>query len=886
MSNKRWDPSSLEIKTLSVENTLTPLVMQVTTLVNTSSPSNYPKGRSKKAAILVSAVEKATEALIKRGTEIAEQHSEHKEDMESVLNDTRQAGNEMSTTAREFADDPCSSQKRAAMVTAARALLCALTRLLILADMVDASALLNALRSVQYDLSMIQKASSDEELRKYFQMLGPNAVLLNAHAARRQAELKDARLKDDLASARAILKKNTTMLMTAARVYVRFPELDEARSNRDFIYKQVCEAVNKISDVTQGKHNIDDENLLDLHNGPGELAAALDEFDLSIVIDPLAYREIKARPELEERLETIISGAALMADSSCTRNERRDRIVAECNAVRQALQDLLSCYMCYNMSGSGPNKQNDQQLVGSLDEMRRKTKDLRKQLRKAVIDHVSDTYLETSVPLLVLIDAAKAGRQDKVEEFGDLFSTHAAKLVEVAHLACSMSSNEEGVKLVKFAATQISKLCPQVINAARILGLRNTSSIALENMEAFKQAWELQVRLLTEAVDDITTIDDFLSVSENHILEDVNTCVQAVQEKNPQLLDNTAGAIRGRAARICNVVNAEMENYEPGFYTEKVLESVNQLGALMDNFAQQVVTAVDALMNKETVDENEFVGACRLIYDGVINIRKAVLLKGGTEAESDVEYEYEKDNSNTFDTRSKSSVHTELDDYPEIQGTLTAREAYRLVPEEEKQKIAAQVETFKTEKNKFDLEVEKWDDTGNDIIVIAKAMCTIMMEMTDFTRGKGPLKTTMDVINAAKKISEHGEKLDKLANKIVDQCQESETKKDLIAYLKRIALYCHQLNITSKVKADVQNISGNLIVSGLDSATSLIQAAKNLMNSVILTVKYSYVASTKYPRNSNFTSPVVWKIKAIKPEKVSIKPGKSQVSIKARKKAS
>lgn len=36
-------------------------------------------------------------------------------------------------------------------------------------------------------------------------------------------------------------------------------------------------------------------------------------------------------------------------------------------------------------------------------------------------------------------------------------------------------------------------------------------------------------------------------------------------------------------------------------------------------------------------------------------------------------------------------------------------------------------------------------------------------------RGKGPLKTTMDVINAAKKISEYGTKLDKLARQIADQ---------------------------------------------------------------------------------------------------------------------
>ena len=73
----------------------------------------------------------------------------------------------------------------------------------------------------------------------------------------------------------------------------------------------------------------------------------------------------------------------------------------------------------------------------------------------------------------------------------------------------------------------------------------------------------------------------------------------------------------------------------------------------------------------------------------------------------------------------------------------------------------------------------------------------------------------MDVINAAKKISEAGTQLDKLCRTIADQCPDSSTKNDLIAYLQRINLYCHQLNITSKVKADVQNISGELIVSGV-----------------------------------------------------------------------
>lgn len=54
----------------------------------------------------------------------------------------------MSLAAREFADDPCSSLKRGNMVRAARNLLSAVTRLLILADMVDVHLLLKSLRVV------------------------------------------------------------------------------------------------------------------------------------------------------------------------------------------------------------------------------------------------------------------------------------------------------------------------------------------------------------------------------------------------------------------------------------------------------------------------------------------------------------------------------------------------------------------------------------------------------------------------------------------------------------------------------------------------------------------------------------------------------------------
>uniref|UniRef100_M4A6T6 Catenin (cadherin-associated protein), alpha 1 n=1 Tax=Xiphophorus maculatus TaxID=8083 RepID=M4A6T6_XIPMA len=816
--NFKWDPKSLEIRTLAVERLLEPLVTQVTTLVNSSNkgPSNKKKGRSKKAHVLAASVESATQNFLEKGEKIAKESQFLKDELTAAVEDVRKQGESMRQASGEFAEDPCSSVKRGNMVRAARALLSAVTHLLVLADMSDVYKLL-----VQLKL-----------------------------------ELKDVHHKDQMAAARGVLQRNVPMLYTASCACLQHPDVAAYKANRDLIYKQLQQAVSGISNAAQATST--EDSALAQPGGAGELAYALNNFDKQIILDPVGFSEERFRPSLEERLESIISGAALMADSSCTRDDRRERIVAECNSVRQALQDLLSEYM-----GNAGRKDKSDALNTAIDRMTKKTRDLRRQLRKAVMDHVSDSFLETNVPLLVLIEAAKNGNEKEVKEYAQVFREHANKLIEVANLACSISNNEEGVKLVRMAASQLEALCPQVINAALALAAKPNSKVAQDNMDVFKDQWEKQVRVLTDAVDDITSIDDFLSVSENHILEDVNKCVIALQEKDVDGLDRTAGAIRGRAARVVHVVTSEMDNYEPGVYTEKVLEATKLLtDSVMPRFTEQVESAVEALSaGSQPVDENEFIDASRLVYDGIRDIRKAVLMIRTPEELDDSDFETE-----DFDSRSKTSVQTEDD---QLIAGQSARAIMAQLPQEQKAKIAEQVASFQEEKSKLDAEVSKWDDSGNDIIVLAKQMCMIMMEMTDFTRGKGPLKNTSDVIKAAKKIAEAGTKMDKLGRSIADLCPDSSCKQDLLAYLQRIALYCHQLNICSKVKAEVQNLGGELVVSGLDSAMSLIQAAKNLMNAVVSTVKASYVASTKYQKNKNMEAlnmpAVSWRMKA--PEK-------------------
>ncbi|KAK1789396.1 hypothetical protein P4O66_015329 [Electrophorus voltai] len=343
--NFKWDPKSLEIRTLAVERLLEPLVTQVTTLVNSSNkgPSNKKKGRSKKAHVLAASVETATQNFLEKGEKIARESQFLKEELTAAVEDVRKQGESMRQASGEFVEDPCSSVKRGNMVRAARALLSAVTHLLVLADMADVYQLLLQLKLVEESLMKVRNAGTEQDLGIHYKALKPEVDKLNLMAAKRQQELKDVHHKDQMAAARGVLQRNVPMLYTASRACLQHPDVAAYKANRDLIYKQLQHAVSGISNAAQATSS--EDPAFSQPAGGGELAGALNNFDKQIIVDPMSFSEERFRPSLEERLESIISGAALMADSSCTRDDRRERIVAECNSVRQALQDLLSEYM-------------------------------------------------------------------------------------------------------------------------------------------------------------------------------------------------------------------------------------------------------------------------------------------------------------------------------------------------------------------------------------------------------------------------------------------------------------------------------------------------------------------------------------------------------------
>lgn len=126
---------------------------------------------------------------------------------------------------------------------------------------------------------------------------------------------------------------------------------------------------------------------------------------------------------------------------------------------------------------------------------------------------------------------------------------------------------------------------------------------------------------------------------------------------------------------------------------------------------------------------------------------------------------------------------------------------------EQRDKLNAELTSLRREKTNFDREVLKWDERSNEIVVLAKQMCVIMMDMIKFTRGFGPFTSTMDIIVAAKQITEIGVKLEKLCRKLADECPESQSKKELLEYLGALPLFCNQLSICSKVQENIIDVN-------------------------------------------------------------------------------
>jgi catenin alpha len=225
----------------------------------------------------VQAVEVSIQNFLDRGEEIVRDNPDAAQQLTAVLAEVQTTGEVMVTASRQFVADPCSSERRAAMVKAARALLTAVTRLLVVADMLDVRALMRYVTDADGALDHVRAATNQQELNDRFARFRAAMDELNRQTGRRANDLRNVLDRDDLQAARAILKTNTPILYAASKSFIRHAECDVAGANRDYAVGEVQRALDAMRELIDGRRPADGHLAL-MHSRIGALMSELDRF--------------------------------------------------------------------------------------------------------------------------------------------------------------------------------------------------------------------------------------------------------------------------------------------------------------------------------------------------------------------------------------------------------------------------------------------------------------------------------------------------------------------------------------------------------------------------------------------------------------------------------
>ncbi|XP_026961083.1 alpha-catulin isoform X3 [Sagmatias obliquidens] len=454
--------SGLEIKTRSVEQTLLPLVSQITTLIN-------HKDNTKKSDKTLQAIQRVGQAVnlavgrfVKVGEAIANENWDLKEEISIACVEAKQAGEtiaaltDMSSLNRPESDGQITIfTDKTGVIKAARLLLSSVTKVLLLADRVVIKQIIRSRNKVLATMERLEKVNNFQEFVQIFSQFGNEMVEFAHLTGDRQNDLKDEKKKAKMAAARAVLEKCTMMLLTASKTCLRHPNCESAHKNKEGVFDRMKVALDKVIEiVTECKPNGEtDISSISIFTG-------IKEFKMNIE----TLREnlyFQSKETLSAMLDALLERTEDFTDCAYTSHEHRERILELSAQARMELQQLISVW---------------------IEAQRKKTKSIDEELELAILK-ISHSLNELKKEL----------HSTAVQLAADLVKYHADHVVLKALKLTGVEGNLEGLAEYACKLSEQKERLVEIISAAETLTLHPSSKIAKENLDVFCEAWESQI---------------------------------------------------------------------------------------------------------------------------------------------------------------------------------------------------------------------------------------------------------------------------------------------------------------------------------------------------------------------------------------------------------
>ncbi|XP_047504359.1 alpha-catulin isoform X4 [Pieris napi] len=487
-----------KIKTHSIEKTLLPLIKQISSLVSTRGDAAGGAAVQRVGAAVACAVER----FVAVGETIADDNPDVRHSMVLACKEARSAGRAIERV--------CSGTDGAGMVSAARALLAAVTRVLLLADMVVVRQLLLAKDKVARSLDRLESVSNFAEFVRAFTEFGGSMVELARLTAERRADLRDERRRAQVAAARNVLERSTLMLLTSSKTCLRHPGSASARENRDTVFCQMRRAMDLIHYVVRdGLPGHEEQSQEVTYSRDKEQAAQWEAGTALGALRGLTTQVRAARARggadgsrrraLAATLRALVERTHDFTDSAYTSHEHRQRILALAERIAYELERLVSVAVSLEEQGvsgtlaalesacAGATTaagELERALIAAARHQARDLASLAEQARKIATDLAHIGNLRRKI-------ASSCGEREseRLHNIASQLHEQLDHIIEVCKLLRHIAMSETLQVSAKFAEINLRIYGPQVVTAARTLAAHPGSAAARENLDVFVDMW-------------------------------------------------------------------------------------------------------------------------------------------------------------------------------------------------------------------------------------------------------------------------------------------------------------------------------------------------------------------------------------------------------------
>ncbi|KAJ7338389.1 hypothetical protein JRQ81_011785, partial [Phrynocephalus forsythii] len=502
-----WEPlPGLQIRSRSVEQTLVPLVAQITTLINHKDKPRRSDRTLRAIQQVGQAVNLAVGRFVMVGEAIANENLELKEEMKIACTEAKQAGETIAHLTDVAALDPPEADgqitvftDKTGVVKAARLLLSSVTKVLVLADRIVIKQIITSRNKVLLTMEQLEKVSSFQEFVQIFSQFGNEMVEFAHLTGDRQNDLKDEKKKAKMAASRAILEKCTMMLLTASKTCLRHPDCESARVNKAAVFHRMRLALEQVIEiVTDCRPSGENEP------GPMSTYAGIKEFKNKVegLRDNLL---LLSKENLRAMLRVVLEHTEDFTDSAYTSHENREHILGLSKQAKMELEQLVSA-LTYAQNQKRREITDD--LEVAILKMCQCMNELHRELHRTATSVAEDLikYHSDHLVLKALKISGAEGNIEAVAEHSCKLSEQKEQLVEICHLLRHVSGTEPLEITCLHAEDTFLVTGPQIISAAETLTLHPSSKIAKENLDVFCEAWESQLSdmsLLLREISDV-----------------------------------------------------------------------------------------------------------------------------------------------------------------------------------------------------------------------------------------------------------------------------------------------------------------------------------------------------------------------------------------------